>query len=236
MATLVDLALRNEIELPTYQLGQHDVTLVLRTGKLVDDAMERHFSSLDRFFLERLEGTPPTPSQKAVLAYLMKCEREHQRRRYTVLLSHSNNHSLELHRLKQAGLIVEHECSLPEYPVYVPCRTLMQTDYRRELRAQFGLRFDSLPPLHQQILSVVYRHGRYSTRTAVSAKATSLDLWAREGRPNDILQFDRFYRQVRTAFNKLESAGLIRKVDGSRGYVVNPEGGDGILKPIGHPT
>ena len=236
MATLVDLALRNEIELPTYQLGQHDVTLVLRTGKLVDEAMERHFNSLDRFFLERLEGTLPTFSQKAVLAYLMKCEWAHQQRRYTILLSHSNNHSQELHRLKQAGLILEHECSLPEYPVYVACRPLMQTDYRRELREQFGLRYDALPLLHQQILGVVYRHGLYSTRTAVSAKATSLDLWARQGRPNDILQFDRFYRQVRTAFNKLELAGLIRKADGSRGYVLNPDGGEGVLKPVAPPN
>jgi len=232
MATLVDLALRNEIELPTYQLGQHDVTLVLRTGKLVDDAIERHFSSLDRFFLERLEGTLPTTSQKAVLAYLMKCEWAHQQRRYTILLSHGNNHSQELHWLKQAGLILEHECSLPEYPVYVPCRTLTQTDYRRELRAQFGLRYDALESLDQQILSVVYRHGRFSTRTAVSAKSTSLDLWAYQKRPNDILQFDRFYRQVRTAFNKLEKADMIRKLEGRLGYVLNPDGGQGILKPL----
>jgi ATP-dependent DNA helicase RecG len=127
MATLVDLALRNEIELPTYQLGQYDVTLVLRTGKLVDEAMERHFSSLNRFFLERLDGALPTLSQKAVLAYLMKCEWAHQQRRYTILLSHNNNHSQELHQLKSARLIVEHECSQTEYPVYVPCRRLMQS-------------------------------------------------------------------------------------------------------------
>lgn len=230
MATLVDLALRNEIELPTYQLGQQDVTLELRTGKLVDDAMERYFSSLDRFFLERLEGSLPTPSQQNVLAYLMKCEWAHQQRRYTILLSHSNNHSQELHLLKRAGLILEHECSRPEYPVYVPCRTLIQTDYRRELRTLFGLAYDALPLLHQQILSVVYRHGQYSTRTAVSAKATSQDLWARQGRPNDILQFDRFYRAVRTAFNKLERLGLIRKSEGSPGYVLHPDGGQGVLK------
>jgi hypothetical protein len=36
----------------------------------------------------------------------------------------------------------------------------------------------------------------------------------------------------RTAFNKLEKTGLIRKVEGSRGYVLNPDGGKGILKPL----
>ncbi|MFM8220551.1 MAG: hypothetical protein ACKOJF_16670, partial [Planctomycetaceae bacterium] len=61
---------------------------------------------------------------------------------------------------------------------------------------------------------------------------TSLDLWARQGRPNDILQFDRFYRQVRTAFNKLESLGLIRKSEGSRGYVLHPDGSQGVLKSV----
>jgi hypothetical protein len=116
--------------------------------------------------------------------------------------------------------------------VYVPCRTLTQTDYRRELRAQFGLRYDALESLDQQILSVVYRHGRFSTRTAVSAKSTSLDLWAYQKRPNDILQFDRFYRQVRTAFNKLEKADMIRRLEGRLGYVLNPDGGQGILKPL----
>ncbi|MFN7805637.1 MAG: ATP-binding protein [Planctomycetaceae bacterium] len=233
MATLVDLCLRNEIDLPTYQLRQQDVTLILRSGKLVDDPIERLFESFDRFLRDRLEGAALNASQKAVLAYLIKAERAHQQRRYSILLSHNNNHSQELHRLKKAGLIEEHESSLPEYPVYVPCRTLMRTDFYRELRGQFGLLFDAATELQQQILNVVYRYGQFSLRTAVSAKLASLDLWSSQGRPQDIRMFDDYYRKVRTAFNKLEKTGLIRKVEGSRGgYVLNPDGGKGILKPL----
>ena len=46
------------------------------------------------------------------------------------------------------------------------------------------------------------------------------------------LFFHAFDRQVRTAFNKLEKADMIRKLEGRLGYVLNPDGGQEILKPL----
>ena len=181
---------------------------------------------------QRVLGELARPRTGGGAGFITMDEPEHgaQRKAVSPTVAPANLQRMAPIVRERAGLILEHECSRPEYPVYVPCRTLIQTDYRRELRTLFGLAYDALPLLHQQILSVVYRHGQYSTRTAVSAKATSQDLWARQGRPNDILQFDRFYRAVRTAFNKLERLGLIRKSEGSPGYVLHPDGGQGVLK------
>lgn len=46
------------------------------------------------------------------------------------------------------------------------------------------------------------------------------------------LFFPAFDRQIRTTFNKLEKADMIRKLEGRLGYVLNPDGGQGILKPL----
>jgi ATP-dependent DNA helicase RecG len=223
MSTLVNLCLENKIDLPYYRFKSEEVALYLCAGRLVDERMERLFQSFDAYIEEHLQGNPLTEPQKSVLAYLLKSEWANEDVCYTILLTHDNNHSTELRTLKQGALIVEHELSTPEYPIYVADRVLAQRDYLPELRALFGAGFDSLDPLHKKILGVVYRFENYSKSRSVSAKQASFTLWSDEGGSgHDIKAFDSFYRKIRRSFNRLENAGFLKKPAPSRSsYLLN---------------
>ena len=232
MATMVNLCLQNEIDLPFYRFTTEEVTLHLCTGKLLDDRMERLFEAFDRHIATRLQGRQLTENQKMVLAYLVKSEWANEQVRYTILLTPDNNHFNELVLLEQQGLISKHQLSTPIYPIYVADRVLVRKDYFQELRQQFGLIFDGLQDLHKQILSVVYRCNNYSQKRLVSAKAASFSLWyERGGSSSDIKQFDTFYRKVRFGFNRLAKDGFLEKTEGTRGYMLKSDGGAGLLRP-----
>jgi ATP-dependent DNA helicase RecG len=218
MATMVNLCLQNEIDLPFYHFGTEEVTLHLPTGKLLDDRMERLFEAFDLHIETKLQGSQLSESQKRVLSYLIKSEWANSQVRYTILLTPDNNHFNELVALEQSGLIKKHPVSPAIYPIFVADRVLMRKDYIPELRLRFGLGFDGLNDLHKQILSVVYRHNHYSKRRLVSAKVASFSLWhQRAGSGDGIEQFDAFYRKVRNAFNRLQRDGFLEKTEGPRG-------------------
>jgi predicted HTH transcriptional regulator len=223
MATLVNLCLENKIDLPYYRFKSEEVALYLCAGHLVDERMERLFQSFDGYIEDRLQGNALTAPQKNVLAYLLKSEWANEDVCYTILLTHDNNHSAELRTLKQGGLVVEHERSTPEYPIYVVDRVLAQRDYLPELRRLFGGGFDLLDPLHKKILGIVHRFENYSKSRSVSAKQASFTLWYDDGgSEHDIKAFDSFYRRVRTAFNRLEKAGFLSNLpQGRHRYVLN---------------
>jgi ATP-dependent DNA helicase RecG len=232
MATMVNLCLQNEIDLPFYIFGTEEVTLHLPTGGLVDDRMERLFEAFDRHIGEKLQGGQLTDNQKRVLAYLIKSEWANAQLRYTILLTPDNNHFNELLALERYGLIAKHRASPPIYPIYVADRVLVRKDYILELRQQFGLMFDALDDLHKQVLSVVYRYNHYSRKKLVSAKVASFNLWhERAGSSGDIEQFDAFYRKVRYVFNRLQKDDFVEKPEGTRGYILRSHAGAGALRP-----
>jgi hypothetical protein len=232
MATMVNLCLQNEIDLPFYRFGTEEVTLHLCTGKLVDDRMERLFEAFDRHIATKLQGSQLTDNQKRVLAYLIKSEWANEQVGYTILLTPDNNHFRELLELERRGLITRHRLSTAMYPIYVADRVLVQKDYVPELRVQFGLRFDGLDSLHKQVLSVVYRHNHFSQKRLVSAKTASFSLWHdRAGSSGDIEMFDAFYRKVRYVFNQLQKDGFVEKTEGTRGYVLTSDTGTIALPP-----
>jgi len=233
MATMVNLCLQNEIDLPFYRFGTEEVTLHLCTGKLVDDRMERLFEAFDGHIGTKLQGGQLTDNQKMVLAYLIKSEWTNEQVGYTILLTPDNNHFNELVALEGKGLIIKHRLSTPMYPIYVADRVLVRKDYVKELRQQFGLRFDGLDALHKQVLSVVYRYNNYSRMRLVSAKVASFSLWyERGGSGGDIEQFDAFYRKVRYVFNRLQKDGFVEKPEGTRGYVLKSDAGVDALRSI----
>ena len=233
MATMVNLCLQNEIDLPFYRFGTEKVTLHLCTGKLVDDRMDRLFEAFDRHIESKLQGSQLTDNQRMVLAYLIKSEWANEQVGYTILLTPDNNHFHELLALERQGLINKHRLSTAMYPIYVADRVLVRKDYVPELRRQFGLRFDGLDSLHKQVLSVVYRHNNYSQKRLVSAKAASFSLWhERAGSAGDIEQFDAFYRKVRYVFNQLQKDGFVEKTEGTRGYILKSDTGAAALRPI----
>ena len=233
MATMINLCLQNEIDLPYYRFGTEEVTLYLCTGKLLDDRMLRLFEAFDQHIETKLQGGQLTLNQKLVLAYLIKSEWANVLVRYTILLTPDNIHFNELMALERQGLLAKHPSSTGMYPIYVADRVLVRKDYVSELRQQFGLKFDGLDDLHKQVLSVVYRHNNYSRRRLVSAKVASFSLWYERGSAaGDIEQFDAFYRKVRYVFNRLQKDGFVEKQQGTRGYFLKPDGGADALRPV----
>ena len=224
MATLVNLCLQNEMDLPFYRLLTEEVCLHLCAGRLLDERMERLFQAFDGYIEERLKGNPLNHEQKLVLSYLMKSEWANNEVRYTILLTPDNNHFSALDGLERAGLIQKHPASSSIYPVYLADRVLMGRDYLSELRSIFGPGFDALDPFLKRVLGVVYRFSHYSKAGTVSAKQASFSLWYEQGgAPGNIEQFDAFYRKVRSAFNRLAKEGFAVKAPGarSRGYLLN---------------
>lgn len=224
MATLVNLCLENRIDLPYYRIYTEEVCLHLNAGKLVGDRMERLFTSFDAYLADRLDGSDPTEEQKLVLAYLMKSEWANEQLGYTILLTPDNNHYAALVGLEKAGLISKHPLSTTSHPIYVADRVLVKRSYVKDLRMLFGEGFDVLDATAKEVLGVVCRHNRYCRVKPVSAKQASFVLWYElGGQQGDIKQFDTFYRRIRNIFNKLEKADYVRKVEGTRGYVLRDD-------------
>jgi len=223
MATLVNLCLQNQMDLPYYRLLSEEVCLFLCTGQLLDEHMERLFQSFNGFIEERLHGNKLTEEQKLVLSYTMKSEWANRYLRYTILLTPDNNHHGALLELQTAQLIHKHPKSTANYPIYVADRVLMSRGYLTELKALFGNGFDELEPLMKQSLGVVFRFNNYSKGKVVSAKQASFSLWYEGSQSGGIEEFDSFYRKVRYVFNKLEKHGYIEKKEGTRGYLLRTD-------------
>ncbi len=205
MATMVNLCLENKIDLPYYRLHSEEVELVIRSGKLVGERMERLFVAFDRYIEVKLDGNPLTQAQKQVLAYLIRSEWDNELHRYTILLTPDNNHFEELIKLERAKLISKHSSSTSLFTVYVADRTLVVPDHIPLLRSKFGTAFDRLDPLAKSFLSVVHRHNEYSKKEYPSAKQVSFALWYDQDKLNhdDVRAFDEFYRGIRKIAVKL---------------------------------
>jgi predicted HTH transcriptional regulator len=219
MATLVNLCLQNQIDLPYYRLRSEEVCLYLCSGRLLDEHMERLFQSFAGYIEQRLQGNALSQEQKLVLGYLIKSEWANERLEYTILLTPDNNHFAALLDLEKSGLIQKHAKSTANYPIYVADRVLMNRGYIGELRAMFGPGFDALDALMKQALGVIYRFNNFSKTKVVSAKQASFTLWYEGGgMSGGIEEFDSFYRKVRYVFNKLQKGDFIEKKEGTRGY------------------
>jgi ATP-dependent DNA helicase RecG len=224
MATLVNLCLENRIDLPYYRIYTEEVCLHLCAGKLLDERMERLFESFDQHIAKRLEGGTLTGEKKLVLAYVIKSEWANEQLGYTILLTPDNNHFTALAGLERSGLISKHPLSTAAYPIYMGDRVLVQRNYVKELREMFGQAFDGLDETAKGALGVVYRHNHFCKVKPVSAKQAAFALWyERSGPVGDIMQFDLFYRKVRNTFNKVEKAGFVAKIQGTRGYVLRED-------------
>jgi ATP-dependent DNA helicase RecG len=224
MATLVDICLKNQTDLPYYILLSEEVRLHLCAGKLLDERMERLFRSFDGHIENRLLGNSLNEEQKLVLSYLIKSEWANAAVRYTILLSPDNNHFSALAGLEKSGLIAKHPRSPDLYPIYVVDRVLIARQYTEQLRKLFGPSFDSLAELPKQLLGVVYRFNNYSKAVSVTAKQASFSLWYEEENGSDEIEpFDAYYRKVRRAFHNLEKNDFVRKAEQTKRYLLNNE-------------
>jgi predicted HTH transcriptional regulator len=222
MATLVNLCLDNRIDLPSYRLMTDEVRLTLRAGRLLDEFMKGHLSSLDGYIGGKTRGIALSHDQKTILAYLIKSEWAERSHHYTVLLTPDNNHFNELTYLESCGLIFRHPCGSPLHPVYVADRELVKTGYRDELLEIFGTGFAVLDEDSRLALNTVYRYEAFSSGRAATAKLAAYAIWnARHGSRQDIKEFDKLYRSVRYRFNKLEETGMIQKTSDGKGFRLN---------------
>ncbi len=222
MATLVNLSLQNEIDLPYYRLYQDEVRLFICAGKLQDSEMELLFSSFDAYIGRKLKGFSITASQKSVLAYLIKSQRANSQERHTILLTPDNNHNEELRTLETAGLIYKHPSSPAHYPIYLADEELLKENYHSELQEMFGDSYSALKDDSKDCLNIIYRHQRFSSKSVVNASLVGRLLWAMKGRRNDDLRgFESYVRGIRTIFNRLNENGMLVKQIGKQGYSLN---------------
>ena len=219
MATLVNLCLENQIDLPTYRIHSEEVTLFVNAGPLVGERMKARLDSFDAYIADKLAG-PLSAEQTRVLAYLMKAEWANERHHYTILLTPDNNHFEQLIVLERAGLIYQHERSTPTQPIFVADRVLMQVDYRPELEALFG-HLSRLGPLARRCLNVMWRCERFASRKAMSEPEVILALWHERGTMQDAAEFADHVRQVMDAFERLTEEEFIVPDSERSGFVLN---------------
>ncbi|MBL7975234.1 MAG: putative DNA binding domain-containing protein [Candidatus Kapabacteria bacterium] len=214
MATLVSVCLENQIDVPYYDLSVPDtISLVIPSGKLMDDETLRWMNSFNGYLHERLEGKI-TQEHKLVLAYLLKSERLNQKRRYTILLSPSNNHLDVLSDLKQSGLVLEHpSASSEQTPVYVLDKELTLVDFTKQIEEQTGKPLTGLDDAHKRVLNIVYRYNHYNNQS-IKPNVITPELYSQlHGKEIEPTTYESLGRKVRKICGDLLKADILSKKD-----------------------
>ncbi|OYQ44431.1 hypothetical protein CHU92_02405 [Flavobacterium cyanobacteriorum] len=210
MASLVNAALDNVIDLPTYELRDNIISLKIYTGQLIDDSIETWLEGFKQYIVTKLKEEI-TFDHKAVLAYFYKSELANRQRLFTILLTESNNHFSVLDSLKKAELIFEHESSSEENPIYILDRILMKTDYRDELIFIIGNDYIHFDKVTKEILNIVYMFTTYNKQSLKAADITP-EVYRRVFGKNIIgRQYETLGRKVRATCNNFENKGILIK-------------------------
>ena len=214
MATLVSVCLENQIDVPYYDLSVLDtVSLVIASGKLLDDETQRWINSFYGYLSERLDGKM-TQEHELVLAYLLKSERLNQKRLYTILLSPSNNHFDVLSDLKQSGLVIEHPAASSEQtPVYVLDKELTLVDFSKQIEKQTGKSLTGLDDAQKKVLNIVYRYNHYN-KQSIKPNVITPELYAQlHGKEIEPTTYESLGRKVRKICGDLLKAEMLSKKD-----------------------
>ena len=214
MATLVSVCLENQIDVPYYDLSVLDtISLVIASGKLLDDETQRWINSFYGYLSERLDGKM-TQEHELVLAYLLKSERLNQKRLYTILLSPSNNHFDVLSDLKQSGLVIEHPAASSEQtPVYVLDKELTLVDFSKQIEKQTGKSLTGLDDAQKKVLNIVYRYNHYN-KQSIKSNVITPELYAQlHGKEIEPTTYESLGRKVRKICGDLLKAEMLSKKD-----------------------
>ena len=214
MATLVSVCLENQIDVPYYDLSVPDtISLVIASGKLMDDETQRWINSFYGYLSERLEGKM-TQEHELVLAYLLKSERLNQKRLYTILLSPSNNHFDVLSDLKQSGLVIEHPAASSEKtPVYILDKELTLVDFSKQIEKQTGKSLTGLDDAQKKVLNIVYRYNHYNHQS-IKPNVITPELYAQlHGNEIEPTTYESLGRKVRKICGDLLKADMLSKKD-----------------------
>ena len=221
MSALVNAALDNKIDMPYYDLKDSEyVSLVVPSGKLVDDSIDYWLKSFESYISRKLR-IALTDEHKQVLAYFRKSEQLNKQRRYTILLSESNNHFDVIVQLKEAGLILEHSASTDDNPVYILERELMKDNFIDELIQLYGDQVLSWPDTTKIVLNIVYRYSIYN-ETAIRPVDVTPEVYLIEnGKFIDPKKFESLGRKVRKIMNDFARENIL--VSHGKGYIINKE-------------
>ncbi len=221
MATLVNECLNDKIDIPYYKFrAENDISLIIQSGKLLDDTVETLLSSFSGFIENLTQGEELSSAQKHIIAYLYKSEKENENYHYTILLTPDNNHFDAIKSLEKCGLIYKHPESSPIHPIFVLHRELFKENFNTELIDIFGKPYLTLSNDYKDCLKVIFKNNKYSKEKAVSASQIGNMLYLNKNQK--ILEpkvFDNFKRKIRNIFNKLEQEKFIVKEN--KKYVIN---------------
>ena len=215
LASLTDACLENSIDLPYYILMTDEIKLYIPKGKIYDDAMEIWLNSFSGFILG-LYRKPLVEEEKIVLSYFYKSERQNRLNHYTVLLTSDNNHKNIIADLEEKGLLFKNLESPELYPVYLVHRTLIKTDFTKEIEEILGNEFSLLPSDYRKVILAVYQHNQFAKNSdIVSANGIGNFLYLQDNKiVEDVGRFESYKRKIRNIFNQLENKGFILRKDG----------------------
>jgi predicted HTH transcriptional regulator len=226
MASLVNYALRNEIDVPYYIIhNQYEISLYVQKGKVLDERCELWLNSFSKYILEKTHGVALTVEQKTILAYIYKSETLNAHEKYTVNFSQSNNHYNIIHELEVYQLIYKLPNDKPELQLYGIDTILKTTNYNQKLQEIFGNALSKLNTDSIDILNLIYQYNQFSMVTEVSARLIGNYLFCyRNKRIENEKYFDDYKRKIRRLINKLEQSNFIKRDDdGKHNYIINTE-------------
>jgi predicted HTH transcriptional regulator len=210
MASLVNAALSNLVDLPYYEIKQGIISLKIPTGKLMDEAVESWLNGFDNYIVGKLK-THLTFEHKSALAYFYKSELLNKKRYFTILLTESNNHFAVIEQLKESGLIYEHPVSTEESVVYVLDRILMKTQFTDELIALIGEDYIHYDDVAKEILNLTYLYTKHNNQ-AMKASDLTPEVYRRlYGKEVNPKRYESLGRKVRSLCNDLESKNMLIK-------------------------
>ncbi|MDP3927404.1 MAG: putative DNA binding domain-containing protein [Bacteroidota bacterium] len=210
MASLVNAALENKVDLAYYEIKDAMITLRIPTGKLVDDSIETWLNGFQTYIELKIKNTL-TYEHKAVLAYFYKSELLNRKRFFTILLSESNNHFEVIDELKRNGILFEHQVSSEQTPIYVLDRVLLKTDFREELTGIMGESYIGLEQAAKEILNITYLFSKYKNQALKAAEITP-EVYRRIYGGNIVGKtYETLGRRIRSISNQLCDEGILFK-------------------------
>lgn len=236
IADLTNFALHNEIDVPYYQFHSADeLSLIIPSGKVLDDAMREWLGLFDRFLAEKSGGAAWTEEQRTVLAYIIKSEKANRLGRFTIALTPDNNHFGAIAAMEAWDVVKPHPNSERFHRVYVATAELVDDNPSMQLRELLGAAFDDDVALVQEILKMVWLAGRYSQSGGLNAKQVYRLL--RDRMPEELQKRgeDEFYRAVRYRMERMAPDKKKHSLNDVTGWIDQPDRVLGLHGPASKP-
>lgn len=210
MASLVNGALDNKVDLAFYEIKDGMIALTIPTGRLVDETIETWLKGFERYIETKIKNKL-SDEHKAVLAYFYKSELLNRKRYFTILLSESNNHFEVIDEFKQAQILYEHDASTEEVPIYVLDRVLVKTDFREELTDVLGIDYIQYEQTAKEILNMVYLFSKYNQQALKAAEITPEVYRRIHGKHIFANTYESLGRKVRATCNQFAKIDVLKK-------------------------